>query len=65
MVVPDNMHTVDLVVYTKISENLKILPGHLFAPYLLVKKIEKFPKFFIRGVLKTLFNISYVAFVQS
>ena len=66
MVVPDNMHTVDLVVYTKISENLKILPGHLFAPYLLVKTIlEKFPKFFIRGVLKTLSNISYVAFVQS
>ena len=59
------MHTVDLVVYTKLSENLKILPGHLFAPYLLVKKIEKFPKFFIRGILKTLSNISYVAFVQS
>ena len=58
------MHTVDLVVYTKLSENLKILPGHLFAPYLLVKKIEKFPKFFIRGILKTLSNISYVAFVQ-
>lgn len=66
MVVPDNMHTVDLVVYTKISENLKILPGHLFAPYLLVKKIlEKFQKFFVRGVLKTLSNISYVPFVQS
>ena len=60
------MHTVDLVVYTKISENLKILPGHLFAPYLLVKKIlEKFQKFFVRGVLKTLSNISYVPFVQS
>ena len=58
------MHTVDLVVYTKLSENLKILPGHLFVPYLLVKKIEKFPKFFIRGILKTLSNISYVAFVQ-
>ena len=66
MVVPDNMHTVDLVVYTKISENLKILPGHLFAPYLLVKKIlEKFQKFFVRGVLKTLSNISYVPLVQS
>ena len=66
MVVPDNMHTVDLVVYTKISENLKILPGHLFAPYLLVKKIlEKFQKFFVRGVLKTLSNISCVPFVQS
>ena len=66
MVVPDNMHTVDLVVYTKISENLKILSGHLFVPYLLVKKIlEKFQKFFVRGVLKTLSNISYVAFVQS
>ena len=60
------MHTVDLVVYTKISENLKILPGHLFAPYLLVKKIlEKFQKFFVRGVLKTLSNISYVPLVQS
>ena len=41
MVVPDNMHTAELVVYNKISENLKILPGHLFAPYLLVKKISE------------------------
>ena len=47
------MHTAELVVYNKISENLKILPGHLFAPYLLVKTIlEKIPKFFYQRCIK-------------
>ena len=46
------MHTVDLVVYTKLSENLKILPGHLFAPYLLVKKNRKISEIFYQRYIK-------------